>query len=266
MLLKQNVDAKFNDWIVRPKPNPAAHIRLFCFSYAGGGAVIFRMWPHDLDPDIEVCAVQLPGRESRFRETPFTNLSPLVQTLTQVLEPYLDKPFAFFGHSMGALICFELVAQLRSQSGLLPVQLFVSARRAPQIPDPLPPIHQLPENEFLTELRRRYNGIPEAVLQNPDLLQLMLPMLRADFAALETYVYSAPAPLQCPIAAFGGSHDVTVDRAQLEAWRIQTQSAFTLQMLPGDHFFLRRSQAILLQAISRYVSVEMERQNGSRAR
>lgn len=239
----------FDSWIAFRKPNPQARLRLFCFPYAGTGASIFRTWPAGLPEDVEVCPIQFPGRGSRLMETPFTQLSPPIQALAQALVPLLDKPFAFFGHSLGALVGFELARQLRRQSGVQPVRLFVSADRAPQIPHRDRPIHALPEAEFLGELRR-LNGIPREVLEEAELMQIMLPVLRADFAVYETYVYSSEPPLNCPISTFGGLQDHRVSRGDLEAWRDQTSGSFSLRMFPGDHFFLRTTQPLLLHALS----------------
>ena len=238
-----------DSWIAFRKPNSQARLRLFCFPYAGSGASIFRTWPDALPADVEVCPVQFPGRGTRLMETPFTQLTPLVQALTQALAPLLDKPFAFFGHSLGALVSFELARQLRRQSGVQPVHMFVSADCAPQIPQRNSPIHALPEEEFLVELRR-LNGIPGKVLEELDLMQIMLPVLRADFAVYETYAYSAEAPLNCPFSIFGGLEDRRVSRGELEAWRDQTSVSFSLRMFPGDHFFLNATQPLLLQVMS----------------
>jgi medium-chain acyl-[acyl-carrier-protein] hydrolase len=239
----------FDSWIACRKPNPQARLRLFCFPYAGTGASIFRTWSDGLPADVEVCPVQFPGRGTRLMETPFTQLSPLVQALAQTLVPLLDKPFAFFGHSLGALVGFELARLLRRQSGVQPVRLFVSADRAPQIPHRNRPIHALPEGEFLVELRR-LNGIPGKVLEDVELMQIMLPVLRADFAVYETYVYSTEPSLHCPISTFGGLQDHRVNRGDLEAWRDQTTASYSLRMFPGDHFFLNTTQPLLLQALS----------------
>lgn len=247
-----------NSWVTCPKPNPQARLRLFCFPYAGGGASIFRTWPDDLPAQIEVCPVQLPGRESRLKEPPFTRLLPLVQTLAQVLHPYLNMPLAFFGHSMGALISFELAHQLRRQYSLDPVHLFVSGRGAPQIPDLEPPIHHLPEAAFVEELRR-LNGTPESVLQNAELMRLVLPILRADFAICETYVHSTQEPLDCPISAFGGLQDSEVSYDSLAAWRDQTNSSFTLKMFPGNHFFLHSARSLILSAVSQDLTRLLDR-------
>lgn len=237
-------------WIVCHRPNPNARLRLFCFSHAGGGAVVFRSWPDHLPPEIEVCALQLPGRENRLREKPLNAMADVIEALTHVLQPHLDKPFAFFGHSLGGLIGFELAQQLRRVEGHAPAQLFISARRAPHLPEPFPPIHHLPDAEFIAEMRRRYQGIPAAILQVPELLEVMLPMLRADFAVFETYAYVEREPLACPIAVFGGEQDGIANRDDLNAWRKHTRSRFSMQIFPGGHFYWRETQAALLQAVS----------------
>lgn len=239
-----------NSWVKFPKPNPQAKLRLFCFPYAGGGALSFRAWQDSLPHTVEVCPIELPGRGTRLLEPPFTRLEPLTQEIAHALLPHLDKPFAFFGHSMGGLVSFELARLLCREYGSSPVHLFVSCRRAPQVPDPNPPIHTLPEPEFLEELRR-LNGTPEAVLENTELMQLLLPILRADFEVIETYVYAPEPPLECGITAFGGLQDRKVSYDDLEVWREQTSDSFSVQMLPGDHFFINSSQPLLLQALSR---------------
>jgi medium-chain acyl-[acyl-carrier-protein] hydrolase len=239
----------FDSWIALRKPNPQARLRLFCFPYAGTSAAIFRAWPDGLPAHVEVCPVQFPGRAARLAEPPFRQLSPLVEALAQALVPLLDKPFAFFGHSLGALVAFELARQLRRQSGIQPLHLFASAARAPQTPPRHRPIHALPEPDFLVELRR-LNGIPKKVLEHAELMQIMLPMLRADFVVFETYAYSTEPPLNCGITSFGGLQDHRVTRGDLEAWRDQTTAAFSLRMFPGDHFFLNATQPLLLEVLS----------------
>jgi medium-chain acyl-[acyl-carrier-protein] hydrolase len=239
----------FNSWVTCPKPNPQANLRLFCFPYAGGSSLIFRKWSDSLPLNVEVCPVELPGRGSQMKLTPFTRLESLVEALAQAIKPHLDKPFAFFGHSMGALINFELARLLRKQYTLEPVHLFVSARRAPQIPNTKPPIHTLGDSEFKEELRR-LNGTPKAVLENAELMELLVPIVRADFAVLETYVYSYEPPLDFPITTFGGLEDTEANYEELEAWREQTNSAFSLEMLPGDHFFINSAQSLLLERLA----------------
>jgi len=240
--------------MTRPQTNPQALLRLFCFPYAGGGASIFRTWSNNLPSEVEVCPIQLPGRENRLQEPPFNRLAPLVHVLAHVLLPYLDLPFVFFGHSMGALISFELARYLRRQHAPGPLHLFVSARRAPQIPAINPPIHHLPESAFIEALRD-FNGTPESILQNAELMQLLLPVLRADFAVCETYTYSVEDPLACAISTFGGLQDCEVCYDELAAWREQTDGFFTQRMLPGNHFFLRSARVSLL----RYITQDLTR-------
>ena len=237
-------------WLLRPRLNSGARRRLFCFPYAGGSALIFRDWPAGLSAEIEVCPVQLPGRGTRMTEPAFTRLAPLIDTLTEALLPHLDKPFSFFGHSLGAIISFEVARRLQAEYSLEPQHLFVSAHRAPQLADPDPPTYNLPEPEFVEELKR-LNGTPPEVLQNDELMRLMIPLLRADFELVQTYSYVAGPPLNCPISALGGLRDHEVSRGQLEAWREHTKAAFTLRMFPGDHFFIHTAQQLLLTAVSK---------------
>ena len=234
-------------WLVTPAPNPAAPLRLFCFPYAGGSTLIYRTWANSLPVTVEVCAVEIPGRGRRLREKAHENLLALVADACTALRPYMNKPFAFFGHSMGALISFELARQLRREGGPLPAHVFVSGRRAPQLPDN-PPTYNLPDPEFIAELRR-LNGTPREVLEHPDLLQLMLPMLRADFSVCQTYRFTPEPPLKCGFSAYGGVDDVDIRREQLEAWSEHTSSAFAVHMFPGDHFFLH-SAADSLKTLS----------------
>jgi medium-chain acyl-[acyl-carrier-protein] hydrolase len=239
-----------DSWIGGFRPNSQARLRLFCFPYAGGTSVIYRNWLAGLPDLIDVCPVHLPGRNGRLDEQPFNNLVPLVEAAGAALYPYLGKPFALFGHSMGARISFELTRLFRRQNWPMPLHMFVSGSRAPQVPDTDPPTYDLPEPEFIDELRR-LNGTPRDVLEHPELMQLMIPLLRADFEVCQTYAYTPEPPLKCPITAFGGLQDVDISREDLEAWRIQTTGQFTLRMLPGDHFFLHAQEPTILQALSR---------------
>lgn len=245
-------------WVRVPTPTPNARLRLFCFPYAGGGASVFRSWSRMLPASLQVCPVQLPGREDRLREAPFTAMSALMEALVPAVQPFLDKPFAIFGHSLGAVVGFELARHLRRQGEAQPVRLFVSSSRAPQVPDPDPPIHTLPEPEFIDELRN-LKGTPEEVFQHRELLDMMVPLLRADFAVLETYEYREAPPLDCPISALGGLDDDEVKRGELAAWRRQTTSAFTLRMFPGHHFFLRDTKNAVLRAIANDIAERVSR-------
>lgn len=235
-------------WFTTARPNPEAALRLFCFPYAGGSASLYHTWFKRLPAAVEVCAAQLPGRGNRLQEAPYTSLPLLVETMAQAIGPLLDKPFAFFGHSMGAIIAFELARYLRQEKNLLPLQLFVSGRRAPQVPKDERPIYDLPLEEFVAELRR-LDGTPSEVLEHPELMELMTPLLRADFAMIDNYEYLPGSPLVCGITAYGGLQDNEVSRVNLEAWRTQTRGGFMARMLPGGHFFVQTEQAMLLNSL-----------------
>ncbi len=185
-------------------------------------------------------------------EPPFTHITPLVQELEHVLTPYLDLPFLFFGYSLGALIAFELTRQLRRNNLPGPNRLFVAAHRAPQLPHSTPTLHNLPNAEFINALYK-LGGTPEAVLQHEELMQMLLPVLRADFSIYETYVYSDEAPLSCPLTVFGGEEDPDVRVQELAPWREQTTGQFNINILPGNHFFLHSNQDLLLGLITHYL-------------
>jgi medium-chain acyl-[acyl-carrier-protein] hydrolase len=162
-------------------------------------------------------------------------------------------PFAFFGHSMGAIICFELARYLRKQRLPVPLHLFASGCSAPQIPEEGPFDYDLPEPEFIEKLRV-LNGTPKEVLEHQELMELMIPLLRADFALAQNYTYFPEPPLDCPITVFGGTQDIEIGQDRLEAWRKQTSCSFALHMLAGDHFFLHTSQSILLPLLTERLS------------
>ena len=194
-------------WLHRPGVRACATVNLFCFSHAGGTASTFRLWPSGLPSWLEVWAVQLPGRGSRWREAPICTIPALVDAVIPALLPHLRRPFAFFGHSMGAALASEVARSLVSRVSIAPCHLFVSSHRPPQMPSPETDLHTLPDGEFISEIDRRYGGVPGEVLDSTDLLSLLLPMLRADFAALETFRPPRTAALPCSISAFGGDKD-----------------------------------------------------------
>jgi medium-chain acyl-[acyl-carrier-protein] hydrolase len=250
MILKSsNVVKSAPSWIVGSHSAPSGLPRLFCFPYAGGSAGIFRTWGKELSSVAHVCPVQLPGRGERINEPAFTGLTRLIEALVTALAPSLHSPFAFFGHSMGALIAFELARKLRSEHGPLPVHIFASGRRAPQIPqDRL--TYNLGEADFDDELKR-LGGTGNEVAANPEIMQLMKPLLRADFQLCQEYKYTHQFPLQIPFTVMGGSDDPDVKIEHLNAWREQTTGDFAVSMLPGDHFFIRSANAALLELLER---------------
>jgi medium-chain acyl-[acyl-carrier-protein] hydrolase len=241
--------ADFASWIAVPQQSRAERLRLFCFPYAGGGAAIYHMWTGAL-PNVEVCPIQLPGRESRMREPALTRISLLVDALVIAMRPYLSSPFAFYGHSMGGLISFELARRLVRNGHAGPKHLFIAARRAPDLPEALPFLHTQPDPAFVEQVSIRYGALPKVIAEDPELLRLFMPTLRADLAASETYEYREGEPLDCPISIFGGWQDNGVNRADLDAWRRQTAAQFSLRMFAGGHFFIKSAKAEVLRAIS----------------
>lgn len=237
-------------WLQRPAPRAQARARLFCFPYAGVGAAVYRLWPAGLPEELEVCAVQLPGRANRLHEPALASIPALVDALVPALVPHLDIPFAFFGHSMGAVLAYEVARVLHSCGGPLPKHLVVSGRRPPHVPNPDPPLHVLPDAQFVAEIELRYGGIPPEVKAEPDLMELLLPCLRADVEALETFQPPQRPALPMPITAFGGVHDRLVPKSHLEAWRGETHGTFWVRVFPGDHFYLDPCRAEVLADLS----------------
>jgi medium-chain acyl-[acyl-carrier-protein] hydrolase len=234
-------------WVVRPAESLCATIRLFCFPYAGGGASAYRSWAARLGPSVDVCAIELPGRETRLGEPCFTSFAKLVEALDGALAGYLDKPFVFFGHSMGALVAFALTRRLRARHAPTPVHLMVSGAPAPHLPRTAPPRRSLSDDELLYELGR-LDGTPQAVIQNRELMQLLLPIIRADFSLDESLEYTQEPPLDLPMTAYGGWSDRDVEPARVASWSVHS-TRFTLRMFQGNHFFIH-STPDFLQTLS----------------
>lgn len=250
-------------WLRRLKPNPQARLRLFCFHFAGGSASVYRTWPALLAthrPDVEVCAVQPPGRENRLNEKPFTQVAPLVDALVNALHAELDRPFALFGHSMGAIVAYEL-AQALTRLGAPPTHLLISGRRAPGTAERYAPVHGAPTDDaLLRAIQQRYGNLPELLLQDAELKAIYAPLLRADFTLVESYTPSTMTPLPCPITAFGGANDPIATEAELLAWRAVTQKDFALQLLPGGHFYLQEQSNPLLERIATILATPVRNQ------
>jgi len=237
-------------WVPGTNSLVAPQLRLLCFPYAGGMCTIFREWPNWLPREIEVWPVELPGRGKRLKEPLFKHLIPLVDVMIADLFPYLDKPFALFGHSLGALLGFEMARRLSRDYDRGPVHLFVSGQDAPQVPKTGIPWHTLPDADFWQRIRD-LNGTPDGVINQPELMHLMLPILRSDFELSEKYEYHAGSALDCPITAFGGTEDPLTSTGRIGAWRQQTQATFKLILFPGSHFFLHTAQRSLCDTLTR---------------
>ena len=233
-----------NRWIGRSGLAGNARLRLFCFPFAGGGTAAYRHWINHFPCEIEICPVQLPGRECRLAEAPVRNLTTLVQSLAHGLTPWLDVPFAFFGHSLGAVVAFETARELRRTGAPTPEHLFVSAHGPAFIERNRKQLHRLPDSEFIQAVRG-FGGIPDAVIRNRELLEIVLPVLRADFEMYETHCHMRAEPLDAPITALGGQSDVSVPEDYLDAWRSETAAAFKKQLFPGGHFYLQNAMPLV---------------------
>jgi len=224
---------------------------------------MFRDWLDILPGQVDIIGVRYPGRETLLREPPLNNLQELVASLRQALQPLLDRPFAFFGHSMGAWIAFELAHELRRSGHPEPRVMFVSARRAPDVADRHPSIADLDDGAIIAEVQRRYGGIPEEILAEQELLRLLLPTLRADLQLLEHYEFAKDQTLSCEISALGGSSDRQVSSDDLQAWRRHTSGPFSQRLFDGSHFYLQQGQGPKLrehiaQSISRNFALGRE--------
>ena len=237
-------------WIVddgRSDGSEAAR-QLFCFAHAGGGPSFFRPWRAPLAPEIAVRRVLLPGREGRLEEQPFRHITELVGPLCAALEPYLDRPYALFGHSMGAVVAYEVARRFSGPFRTPPTCLIVSGRRAPGLASGHRRLSELPDDQFVAEVGQ-LNGIPPEVLSEPELLDMVLPALRADFELAETYRPLPGGGLDCPVIAYLSTADPEVDYAGVLRWRETTTSEFAIRVFRGDHFYLKGGRPDVLNAV-----------------
>jgi surfactin synthase thioesterase subunit len=255
LALRMRKRAAAEAWFPSLDAGPGVRLRLFAFPHAGGGAMVFHRWAALLRPEIALSPVRLPGRESRTAEPPYTRMEALVEALAEAIRPHLSAPFAFFGHSMGAAVAFELARALRRRGEPLPRALLVSGARAPQFRRGHVPPPEPSEAELLAEVRN-LEGLPDTGDQ--DALRQLIPILRADTALYRGYVYREEAPLDCPIFAYGGDSDPNVTGAHLEAWGAQTAAAFACLLFPGGHFYLRTAEAALVRQLRADLAAGLE--------
>lgn len=242
-----------SSWIKYRVERPDSKYRLFCFPYAGGGATSFLNWTRSFNQEIEVCPIQLPGRQERMGESAIINIRAMIKELEKVLLPlFFDKPFVLFGHSMGSIIAFELARCLEAKHGISPECLIVSGKHSPTITQKRTPICDLPDAPFIEELRK-LNGTPENVLNNVELMSLILPCLRSDFKLVETYSFQETVPLNCDLFAFFGSNDEGNSPLSVSAWSDTTQKKFKLYEFEGDHFFLHSNEVMVRNHIENII-------------
>lgn len=240
-------------WLNNVRPLEHERLRLFCFPLAGGSTSLFQSW-QGFHPLVQVAPVEFPGRASRFNELPHRRLEPLVQEVAKALTPFLDKPFAFFGHSMGALVAFELTRFLERTRAISPRCLYISGRRPPQLAEPPRRLrYDLPEQEFRGEIRG-IGGIPRDFLDNASTMDMLVPIFRADLELVQTYRYAGGPLIRCPISVFSGTEDPDAGPDSGAAWRELTSGPFSIHPIPGDHFFILQSRKALLDALSREIS------------
>lgn len=248
-MLTAQASAPGDEWFSRARQNPLAPARLFCFPHAGGAASAYYGWGAAL-PGVEVLAVQLPGREARLREAPITDSKVLIARLADAIGPRLDRPYIFFGHSMGALMAYELSLELRRRQCRMPSHLYVSGRRSPTVPDTGSLLHRLPDRELVLELNRRFAGMPSAITEDAELLALFLPIIRADVTLLETHVFTSNPALEVSTSAFGGDTDPGTTPELLAAWQALMARPVSVRNFPGGHFYLHQHRADFLRIFS----------------
>ncbi len=240
----------FNSWVTCPRPQPDAKLRLFCLPFAGGGASLYRPWTTQLAPTIEVCPIQLPGRENRYSEKPITDAHQMAQIIATQMLPFLDRPYAIFGHSMGALLAYEVTRELARLKARAPEILFVSAHRAPHLPRKRALLHALPNAQFIESLKQ-YGGFPEEILNNQEFIDFVLPTMRSDMTLCDLYAFkNEDFQLNLPIEIFAGAGDPEAGPDEMKAWADYSQNRSNLKVFEGGHFFLRSHSKELLDHIS----------------
>ena len=242
--LVPRVPARF----VRLKGSFEPAYQLFCFPFAGGSASIFHGWGDLLAPAIAVWTALPRGRGMRFMERPESSIDAMIEDYLPELRRHIDSdlPFAFYGHSLGGLLAFALTLRLEQEGLPAPKRLFIGACPPPSLGLLHPAIHHLPDTDFVNAIQLRYAGIPAAVLQEPELLELLLPSLRGDYAAHETFNRNELRRVSCPLTIFAGLNDSEYSVDHMSSWSLHTAATCRINPVPGDHFFLTTDLHLVL--------------------
>ena len=243
-------------WFVRPNNKPDSELRLFCFPYAGGSAATFIPWENNLPSWVELIAIQPPGRSSRMFESPFNDMNLLVEDLLAPFSELLDKPYILFGHSLGSRVAYELVKLCQLRELPLPRHFIASGSRAPFIPCREKPIYDLPEDDFLRELRS-LNGTPKEILDNQELMSLLLPLLRADFQIADEYC-AVKSLIDTTITVLSGVSDTDIKQEDLESWGELFRKIDSVNILPGGHFFVESNATAVLKIVNTIIRKEFD--------
>ncbi|GAB2912916.1 thioesterase II family protein [Streptomyces mayteni] len=235
-------------WIRRYHPQPDAPVRLVCLPHAGGSASFFFPMSRALAGTAEVLAVQYPGRQDRLKETPIATIPLLADAIYDALLPWTDRPLAFFGHSMGAILAFETARRLEREKGLVAAALFASGRRGPATRR-TETVHEADDDQLVDEIRK-LSGTNSQLLADPEILRMVLPAIRADYRAIETYLRPPGPGLNCPLHVLTGDADPKVTVEEAEAWRAETEGPFDLRVFEGGHFYLSRHQDAVNETVA----------------
>jgi medium-chain acyl-[acyl-carrier-protein] hydrolase len=235
-------------WFLISRPKPLARYRLFCFPYAGGSASAFLPWEDLLPPQIELVAIQAPGRANRLDESLLTSVVELAEQLAGVISPMLDRPYLIYGHSMGSTVSFELLHLLKGRSLPLPRRYFAAARQAPHIPRRIAPFYDYPLKEFITELKR-FGGTPDAILENAELMEMLVPRLRTELRAAYAYRREPVVKLECDVSVLGGARDELVLPEELAGWQEHFLERMDFRLFGGGHFFLEDNKEQVVSSI-----------------
>jgi medium-chain acyl-[acyl-carrier-protein] hydrolase len=239
-----------SSWFLRPEPPETDAPRLFCFPCAGHGAAMYQSWFRAAGGRLDVFPVQPPGRANRLSEAPLESISDFVRHIVPEIAPLTERPYAFFGHSMGAILAAFTAEALVAEGVPGPDHLFLSSRQPPDVPSPVPPLAHLEDDAFIREINRRYNAIPDEIMREPEVLAILLPALRADVRALESIEGHPRRQLDAPITVYGGDSDKLVPRTLLEQWEGWTRGPFRLRMFRGGHFYLHERGPELLREMA----------------